>query len=403
MAEPDGDPGLEAATSFTARGVARVAVADSPAGTTARKRGAAWGSRIFIALGVLLIVLSAVGFVGGDVVLHQVSSTIKQQNLLGSIGSSATTIDGPVNILLVGLDTRDANPAMGSRSDSIIIVHIPASHDRAYLISIPRDTNAVIPPFAMSHYPGGTDKINAAYQDGSVNGGGTAGGVQLLALTIQKLANISFNAAVIVNFDGFRDVVAALGGVNMCVDERTTSIHDGFINGTDTPAAPYLITDGGAHLTPIPGRHPVIYQPGCRRLTPTEALDYVRQRDLLANGDGDYGRQRHQQQFVKALLQESIDKGLSNPLTLEPILQKLSKAFIFDGHGISLTDWIFAFKGISPNNMILVKTNAGTYDTVHVNGQSREQLSPLSRQLLADVNTDSIDAFIAANPSWVSS
>ena len=146
-----------------------------------------------------------------------------------------------------------------------------------------------------------------------------------------------------------------------------------------------------------------MYQPGCRQLTPTEALDYVRQRDLLANGDGDYGRQRHQQQFVKALLQESIDRGLSNPLQLEPILKQLSKAFVFDGHGVSLTDWIFAFKGIQPDNMILVKTNAGTYNTVLVGGESREELSPLSMQLLADVNTDSVDRFIAANPSWVSS
>ena len=81
----------------------------------------------------------------------------------------------------------------------------------------------------------------------------------------------------------------------------------------------------------------MVYQPGCRHLEAWQALDYVRQRDMLANGDGDYGRQRHQQQFIKALLKEGVSKGMSNPLTLNTFLEKVSKAFIFDGGGVSLT------------------------------------------------------------------
>jgi LCP family protein required for cell wall assembly len=395
------------AEAHKARGVAHV---DAPRPTATglirrptSNRRRRWLPVASLVLGIVLLMFSSAAFIGGGLVLSHVSNTIQQQNLLGSTGSHDVSIDGPVNILLVGLDTRVTNPALGSRSDSIIIVHIPASHDRAYLISIPRDTNAIIPPFAKTHYPGGSAKINAAYQYGSGNGGGTAGGVQLLALTIEQIAGITFNAAVVVNFDGFKDVVAALGGVNMCIDERTVSIHSGFLDGTDTPAAPFKITDGGAHLTPIAGTHPMIYEPGCRHLTAAQALDYVRQRDLLANGDGDYGRQRHQQQFVKALLQEGLQRGLSNPLTLNTFLTKVSKAFVFDGHGISLANWIFEFKGISPNDMILVKTNAGTYNTVHIGGESREELSAKSLELLSDVNTDTVDQFVAANPNWVSS
>jgi len=146
----------------------------------------------------------------------------------------------------------------------------------------------------------------------------------------------------------------------------------------------------------------MVYEPGCRHLSAWEALDYVRQRDLLASKDGDYGRQRHQQQFVKALLQEGLDKGLQNPLTLDSFLKNVSKAFVFDGHGVSLTDWMFTFKGIEPNDMILVKTNAGKFDTITVGGQEREELSPKSVELLEDVTTDSVDRFVADNPSWVS-
>jgi LCP family protein required for cell wall assembly len=361
-------------------------------------------AKLTLALGALLVIVSGGSFVGGKILLSHVSNTIQQQNLLGdeAAGGGANAIKGAVNLLLVGLDTRDANPGMGSRSDSIVIAHIPASHDRAYLVSIPRDTGVSIPAFPKTGYRGGSDKINAAFQFGSMNGGGTAGGMQLLAMTLKQLSGISFNAAVTVNFDGFKDVVGALGGVNMCIDEKVTSLHNGFVNGTNKRTAPFKILDGGLRWTPIAGTHPMVYQPGCRHLSAWQALDYVRQRDMLANGDGDYGRQRHQQQFIKALLKEGLGKGMSNPLTLNTFLEKVSKAFVFDGGGVSLTNWFFAMKSVSPSSIVMVKTNAGTYNSVTVNGQSREELSASSKQLLADVRTDNVDSFIAANPTWVS-
>jgi len=128
----------------------------------------------------------------------------------------------------------------------------------------------------------------------------------------------------------------------------------------------------------------------------------VRQRDMLANGDGDYGRQRHQQQFIKALLKEGVSKGMSNPLTLNTFLEKVSKAFVFDGGGVSLTDWIFAMKGIDPSSMVMLKTNGGTYNSVTVNGQSREELSATSVAMLTALRNDTLDDFIATHPSWVS-
>ena len=70
-------------------------------------------------------------------------------------------------MLLLGVDARERWAADDVRSDSIIILHIPATHDQAYLISIPRDTEAQIPAFKKSGYAGGTDKINAAFQAGA--------------------------------------------------------------------------------------------------------------------------------------------------------------------------------------------------------------------------------------------
>ncbi len=372
-------------------------------GSRRRRNDPLW-AKLVLALGVLIVAASGGTFVGGKMLLAHLSNTIHQENLLGNVaaGGGAAAIKGEVNVLMVGLDTRAKNPSMGSRSDSIVIAHIPAGHDRAYLVSIPRDTSAQIPAFPKTGYRGGSDKINAAFEFGSMNGGGDAGGMQLLAMTIKNLTGITFNAAVTVNFAGFTDVVKALGGVTMCIDEKTTSLHNGFVNGTNKRTAPFKILDGGLRWKPIPGTHPMVYQPGCRHLSAWQALDYVRQRDMLANGDGDYGRQRHQQQFIKALLAEGVSKGMSNPLKLNTFLEKVSKAFVFDGGGASLTDWIFAMKGIDPSSIVMVKTNDGTYNSVTVGGQSREKLSATSMQMLRAVRDDSLDAFIASHPTWVS-
>jgi len=136
-------------------------------GARAKRTDPLW-AKLTLVLGVLLVLASGGSFVGGKVLLAHVDNTVQQQNLLGNVaaGGGAAAIKGEVNIILVGLDTRDNNPAMGSRSDSIVIAHIPASHDRAYLVSIPRDTGVHIPAFKKTGYTGGTDKINASFAYG---------------------------------------------------------------------------------------------------------------------------------------------------------------------------------------------------------------------------------------------
>jgi anionic cell wall polymer biosynthesis LytR-Cps2A-Psr (LCP) family protein len=79
-------------------------------------------------------------------------------------------VSGRRTILLVGLDTRpNQDPSRPSRSDSIIIVHIPADHTQGYLISLPRDTYVSIPAYDNGKVPyaGGKNKINAAFAYGS--------------------------------------------------------------------------------------------------------------------------------------------------------------------------------------------------------------------------------------------
>src|SRR5436190_5496830 len=194
--------------------------ADPPAPT--RRRGPLW-AKLLIAAGSLLVLVSTSVIIIDRVLVATVNAKIPQTNLLGnpdtpspgqSIVPTHASINGPVNILLVGIDERvDQAATDPSRADSIIVLHIPVTHEGAYLVSIPRDSLVPIPADRAAGYQGGRDKVNAAYAYGSANGLGRAGGFKLLAKTITQLTGITFSAGLIVNFAGFQALVGALGGV----------------------------------------------------------------------------------------------------------------------------------------------------------------------------------------------
>jgi LCP family protein required for cell wall assembly len=362
-----------------------------------RRKDPLW-AKLLVIFGALLMVGSGLTIGGMKVLIARYTGSITQQNLLGGAAVTHATIDGPINFLMVGIDERQDQPANGARSDSIIVVHIPPSHDHAYLVSIPRDSIVSIPAYPKTGYRGGKDKINSAFEFGYQNNGGRAGGFELLALTVKQLTGISFNGGAIVNFAGFQSVVAALGGVDMCVDEKTISVHVGK-DKNGNYHVPYDITSHGA--IPIRGITPQIYYPGCQHLAAWQALDYVRQRELQP--DGDYARQRHQQQFIKALAKQATSSGvITNPAKLDTVVRAAGRALTFDGGGISIADWMFALKGIGSSNMTMIKTNAGNFNTKTINGQSVEVLSDLSLQLLQDVRDDNVSPFVKAHPDWVS-
>lgn len=366
----------------------------------ARRRTPLW-ARLLVALGTTLVLVSGLALAGGRYLLTRYTEGVHQEDLLG--GARVTTspgvaVEGPINVLLIGTDERPGDSADGSRSDSIIIVHVQADHRHAYLVSIPRDTLVDIPAYAKSGYRGGRDKINAAYEDGYAGGGGRSGGFELLAETIKQLTGISFNGGAIINFAGFQSVVAALGGVDLCVDEKTTSVHIGWTaDGRET--APYQIT-GSGNVYPIRGVRPQVYQPGCQHMAAWQALDYVRQRELIP--DGDYGRQRHQQQFLQAIMKQATGTGvLTNPGKLDRVLRSAGQALTVDRGGVALSDWIFTLKSLGPADLTMLKTNGGNFDSSTFNGTSVELLSDDSRQLLSDVRDNTVASFVATHPTWV--
>ena len=376
--------------------------------TKPKKRRSPLWTKLVMVLGSLLMVAGGGAIIVVNQALHTIDKAIPQQDLLGNqVATDAkghVDISGAINVLLVGLDTRPDN-VIGTRSDTIIIAHIPASHDQAYLVSIPRDTEVPIPAFPKTHFLGDTEKINGAFQHGSSAGGGVTGGFQLLAATIKKNWNISFQAAVLVNFSGFTDIVKALGTVRMYVDVKTTSIHHGYtiVNGVKKSAKPFVLNSDGTINHRISGVTPVVYSVGYHDLDSTEALDYVRQRDNLPNAD--YDRERHQQQFIAAVLKELYQRGLNDPTKLTSFLAPLKNAFTFGGSNIALSDWIFGMKGISPDGLIMIKTNNGTYNTVKVRVGGvlldEEVLSATSLQLLTSIREDDVPDFLSQHSDWI--
>lgn len=367
-----------------------------------RRKDPLW-AKLLLVFGALLLVASGGGLIGGKLLLDHYSDAITHPGGLGAAAAEGSTIDGPINLLLVGIDERVNDAEMGARADSIIIAHVPASHDAVYLTSIPRDTRVRIPAHRKTKYEGGTDKINAAFQGGFQNGGGRDGGLELLAETVSTLAGgLKFNGAAIVNFDGFKGLVDAMGGVHMCVDEKVTSIHTGWNTKTGVEGVPYNFNADGVPTSLKPNMRAQVYEVGCHDMEAWEALDYVRQRDKLANNDGDYGRQRHQQQFIKAMAKKATSAGvIANPIKVTEMLNKVGAAVSFYNNGISLGDWIFTLKGIKPDAMVTLKVNNGDFHSETIGGQSFEVLDDTAKELLAAIVADRVGPFVTAHPEMV--
>jgi LCP family protein required for cell wall assembly len=371
--------------------------------TGRRPKDPLW-ARLFVIFGALLMLTSGTAIIGNKVLFDAATSSFNKADLLPP-PDHHVSINGAKNILLVGIDARpDQNPNDPIRADSVMIMHIPATHDRAYLVSIPRDAYVQIPAYdnGVNKFRGTRDKINAAFAYG---GSGLTGltqrvqGFRLLQQTIRTDYGIRFDAGAIVDFNGFKEVVEALGGVDMYVDEKTISVHWGWTKD-GRYKMPYTF-DSNAKVHAVPGVTPKVYNVGMQHLKPWEALDYVRQRELLP--DGDYGRQRHQQQFLKALAKGILSSDtLTNPGKLRRVLQVVGKAMTVDDGHISMEDWIFAMRGISAGNIVTIKTNGGNFHSEQVGVDSVETLDPTSLQLMQAITRDAVDGFIADHADWVS-
>jgi LCP family protein required for cell wall assembly len=257
--------------------------------------------------GILVVLLAAAGTTGYLVVRH-FNDNIAQANIRGLVGKQPADLHPQAeNILVIGSDSRQG---LGSayagmttdQSDTMMLVHIPANRQWAEVMSIPRDSYVNIPSCEMGDGQLSSPrqfKINEAFALGNLYGNHTALGAACTVKTIEQDTSIYIDHFVVVNFTGFENMVAALGGVQEC--------------------------------NPVPFSDPssgIVLPAGYHMLTPVQALAYVRARYGLGDGS-DLDRITRQQAFVSSLITRARSE-LLNPLAIYRFLDAATSSLTVD-------------------------------------------------------------------------
>ncbi|MDP9222742.1 MAG: LCP family protein [Actinomycetota bacterium] len=245
-------------------------------------------------VGVVVLALSGAGFAAwayfhlqGEVQVHlktvtQQKDQAKSFNAL-LVGSDSRTGLTPAQQLKLG-----ANAVPGRRADTIILAHVDPQTNEVTMVQFPRDLYVPI-------HGRGKDKINSAIEPG---------GPSNLIATIKDLTGLKINHYVQVNLDGFRELVNAIGGVDVCVPQKIP-----------------FDTHTGLQVT----------KPGMIHFGGDEALRFVRAREVFANGD--FTRIQNQQRFLQAAIAKGTQKStLFNPAKVTGIYKAVGRNLRIDDY-----------------------------------------------------------------------
>jgi LCP family protein required for cell wall assembly len=267
--------------------------------------------RFFTILSISIVAISAISWAG----LGRITAAIPKIDAFGGLDNRPKKESSAVNYLIVGSDTREGlsraeikrlkvggtEVAAGKRSDTMLLIHISKKRDKAAIISIPRDTYALIPEHTTSQgkvIPATHSKINSAFN---------WGGAPLLIQTFEEMSGLRIDHYIEVNFVGFVRMVDALGGVEICTKKD--------------------IDDPKSHLVLPAGRH---------TLDGVDSLKYVRTRQF--DGLGDLGRMKRQQEFAGAMLRKATSAGvLLNPVKMIDFINSALDSVVTD-EGLSQGD-----------------------------------------------------------------
>ena len=188
----------------------------------------------------------------------------------------ATESGSPINVLLLGSDARAVDgsllTSLGDRADTIMVAHIPPDRETVQIMSIMRDSWVEIPGY-------GTQKVNAAL---------SLGGVPLMVQTVEGMIDQRIDHVAVIDFEGFKGVTEALGGVTL---QNDIAFSD---RGYDFPAGEITVSGD-------------------------EALAYVRARYPFS--DGDYQRSHNQRALLRGAIEQMMTReNLTNPERMANLL-----------------------------------------------------------------------------------
>jgi LCP family protein required for cell wall assembly len=176
-----------------------------PGARAGREKNVRWGRRIGLGAVVLLLVVLVWAVASWFAFSSGVSDANKRLTpdaRSALVAENGLLLSHPTTVLLLGTDNSQIGGRTGDRhSDSILLLRTDPSHHRLYYLSIPRDLTAPIPGYS-------TQKINAAFQ---------IGGSALAIKTVRQFTGTDINHIVVVNFADFKDLIDALGGIDVNV------------------------------------------------------------------------------------------------------------------------------------------------------------------------------------------
>ncbi|TMR31317.1 LytR family transcriptional regulator, partial [Nonomuraea zeae] len=252
-------------------------------------------------MSVGLTVVLVLASLGAYAYYRRIEGGIDRETI--NVGASRPPETGALNVLLVGSDSREGDnkkygaksQGLGERTDTIMLLHISPNRDKATMISFPRDSMVVIPTCEGRNgtvLVGGLRQINSAFNDGGIN---------CTIKTLESLTNIKINHFVKVDFTGFKGIIDAIGGIEICL--------------------PKPVNDPKAKLVLGAGKHVVKGE---------QALGYVRTRYALGDGS-DLSRIQRQQIFLTKVMQKVTDGGLlTDPGKLNDFLLAATQAVTLD-------------------------------------------------------------------------
>ncbi|GAB2935418.1 LCP family protein [Streptomyces mayteni] len=261
---------------------------------------------MWTAIGLAVLVLAASGTLGW--LYYQLNGNIQAAEIDDRLGDDRPEDLSPdaMTMLVAGSDTREGTDGAygeteGMRSDTMMIVHIAANREWATVVSIPRDSWVSIPACDLGD---GTEsephhgKINESFAIGGMNGD-VGGAAACTIRTLEQNTGLRIDNFVSLDFLGFKEMVDALGGVDVCLDEP--------------------IQDDKAHVD-LPA--------GCQTLDGEDALGFVRVRYSVGDGS-DIGRIERQQEFMRSLAEEAQSK-LTDPTALYGFLDAVTSSLTTD-------------------------------------------------------------------------
>ena len=323
--------------------------------------------RRWVRYGGLAVAVLVVGAAGGGLVLYMkldgnITPDEAAAEELARYAKERPTslVKGAQNILLIGSDSRsgDGNAQYGrdsgtERSDTTILLHLAAGRRAATAMSLPRDLMVDVPACLR---PDGTRSeptfamFNYAFQ---------VGGSACTIRTVERLTDIRVDHHVVVDFHGFKEMVDAVDGVQVCLKEP--------------------IDDKAAKLKLPAGRV---------TLNGEQALGYVRARKSLGNGS-DTDRMDRQQRFLGALVNKvQSNDVLLNPVKLYPVLDAATSSLTTDPDLASLRGLYELVRGLRH-----IRTERVQFLTVpresYVYNANRDQLvEPEAEKLFERLRTD---------------